>query len=231
MKALTLHQPWASLVALGVKTIETRSWGTSYRGPLAIHAGTTRPPMMDLPPRPRGRGRPPADFWSFHVIDTITDPAHQRPHRTGGPPFDRVPKRAQTPTLFFPRTGPYGRPHVEGTPATEQGSAILLPLGAVVATCTLVDVRPILGAQERLEQAWQPHVAPTLQGALWRWEGPGEVENLSTGRLLWRTIDITDQLPFGDYRPGRFAWLLADITPLEEPIPARGYQGLWRWEP
>ena len=38
MKALSLWQPWASLVALRVKTIETRSWSTSYRGPLAIHA-------------------------------------------------------------------------------------------------------------------------------------------------------------------------------------------------
>lgn len=39
MKAITLHQPWASLVALGAKTYETRSWATKYRGPLAIHAG------------------------------------------------------------------------------------------------------------------------------------------------------------------------------------------------
>jgi len=38
MKALTLTQPWASLVALGEKKIETRSWYTSYRGPLAIRA-------------------------------------------------------------------------------------------------------------------------------------------------------------------------------------------------
>lgn len=38
MKALTLTQPWATLVALGAKTIETRSWHTCYRGPLAIHA-------------------------------------------------------------------------------------------------------------------------------------------------------------------------------------------------
>lgn len=38
MKALTLWQPWASLIAYGVKTYETRSWTTSYRGPLAIHA-------------------------------------------------------------------------------------------------------------------------------------------------------------------------------------------------
>jgi hypothetical protein len=38
MKALTLWQPWASLVAAGAKTIETRSWSTDYRGPLAIHS-------------------------------------------------------------------------------------------------------------------------------------------------------------------------------------------------
>ena len=38
MKALTLTQPWASLVAIGAKRIETRSWSTSFRGPLAIHA-------------------------------------------------------------------------------------------------------------------------------------------------------------------------------------------------
>ena len=38
IKALTLWQPHASLVAVGAKTNETRSWATSYRGPLAIHA-------------------------------------------------------------------------------------------------------------------------------------------------------------------------------------------------
>lgn len=38
MKALSLWQPWASLVALGAKKIETRSWATGYRGPLVIHA-------------------------------------------------------------------------------------------------------------------------------------------------------------------------------------------------
>jgi activating signal cointegrator 1 len=38
VKALSLSQPWASLIAIGAKRIETRSWGTEYRGPLAIHA-------------------------------------------------------------------------------------------------------------------------------------------------------------------------------------------------
>lgn len=39
MRALTLHQPWATLIALGHKRYETRSWRTAYRGPLLIHAG------------------------------------------------------------------------------------------------------------------------------------------------------------------------------------------------
>lgn len=39
MKALTLIQPWATLLAIKAKGNETRSWATKYRGPLAIHAG------------------------------------------------------------------------------------------------------------------------------------------------------------------------------------------------
>lgn len=38
MKAITLWQPWATLIALGEKPYETRSWPTSYRGKIAIHA-------------------------------------------------------------------------------------------------------------------------------------------------------------------------------------------------
>ena len=38
MKVLSLRQPWASLVVLGEKRWETRSWNISYRGPLFIHA-------------------------------------------------------------------------------------------------------------------------------------------------------------------------------------------------
>lgn len=44
MKALTLWQPWAQLVALEEKQIETRSWSTEYRGDLAIQAAKSLPP-------------------------------------------------------------------------------------------------------------------------------------------------------------------------------------------
>lgn len=38
MKAITLWQPWASLIVTGAKKIETRSWNTNVRGRIAIHA-------------------------------------------------------------------------------------------------------------------------------------------------------------------------------------------------
>lgn len=39
MKAITLIQPWATLIILGEKKIETRSWSTNLRGEIVIHAG------------------------------------------------------------------------------------------------------------------------------------------------------------------------------------------------
>lgn len=42
-RAITLWQPWATLLALGVKTIETRAWSTRYTGPLLIHAAKKLP--------------------------------------------------------------------------------------------------------------------------------------------------------------------------------------------
>jgi len=46
MKALTLWQPYATLVALRVKRWETRSWRTEHRGLLAIHAAARMPRGM-----------------------------------------------------------------------------------------------------------------------------------------------------------------------------------------
>ena len=43
MKGLTLTQPYATLLSIGVKTIETRNWSTPHRGWVAIHAAKTMP--------------------------------------------------------------------------------------------------------------------------------------------------------------------------------------------
>jgi hypothetical protein len=42
MKAISLKEPWVSLIASGQKTIETRVWCTKHRGPLLI-VGSKKP--------------------------------------------------------------------------------------------------------------------------------------------------------------------------------------------
>jgi predicted kinase len=37
--ALSIRRPWAHLITAGHKQVENRTWSTSYRGPVAIHAG------------------------------------------------------------------------------------------------------------------------------------------------------------------------------------------------
>jgi len=38
MKIISIKQPWATLIAHGIKDMENRSWSTRYRGPVLIHA-------------------------------------------------------------------------------------------------------------------------------------------------------------------------------------------------
>lgn len=48
MKAISLWQPWASAMALGMKKVETRHWRTNYRGPLFIHAAKKITPWPSI---------------------------------------------------------------------------------------------------------------------------------------------------------------------------------------
>jgi hypothetical protein len=57
MRCLSLHQPWATFVVEGTKTIETRSWPTKHRGQLVICS--TRTPW---------RGA-----WTFEMISVLSD--------------------------------------------------------------------------------------------------------------------------------------------------------------
>lgn len=138
MKALTLTQPWATLVAIGAKRFETRSWSPRHLGPIAIHAA------LGLP------------AWVRLVMEA--EPAFR----------------------------------------LDLGEQALdaLPRGAVIAIA-------------RLEFA-EPTASLYLPDLLARLGGPHE-------RAL------------GDYRPGRWAWYLADVQALPEPVPASGALGLWEW--
>jgi len=142
MKALTLWQPWATLVAIGAKKIETRSWNTSYRGPLAIHAAK-RVNKEDL-----------QLCFQEPFFECLT----------------RAGYRLIAHHLF---------------------KGDVLPHGAVIATCELRSVIRITKT------------------------------NASNLR--------DPELSFGDFTPGRYAWFLDNIKKLEEPFPARGYQGLWEF--
>lgn len=180
MKALTLHQPWASLVAAGHKSVETRSWWTRHRGPIAIHAAK-RPPEVGLKV---------GDYRVSHA---------------------RWPEDA--PWQLWAEA-----PHLRHT-WTE------IPLGAVVAIAELVEVYPIVGPGDRVRWA-EPYVA-------W-WTG-APPRDPDASLHVWEedeaTINLTAQAPYGDYNPGRYAWMLEDVRVLSTPIPATGRQGLWTWRP
>jgi hypothetical protein len=49
VKAISIAQPYAHLIARGEKRIETRTWQTPYRGYLAIHASKSRQYDAQLP--------------------------------------------------------------------------------------------------------------------------------------------------------------------------------------
>jgi hypothetical protein len=82
-----------------------------------------------------------------------------------------------------------------------------LPRGAVIAVCELYDCRPTATEAVPGKRGWSGYVGEKL--------------------TYW---DLTDQeRAFGDYTPGRFAWLLSNVRALPTPIPARGALGLWEW--
>lgn len=101
------------------------------------------------------------------------------------------------------------------------------PLGAIVATADLVDCIPILGPAD---------VPPGIGAYIRDCEHEGELPHQIGG--LWllgpsrhgAPCRIEVQRPFGDYTPGRWGWLLDNVQRCD-PVPARGKQGLWNWEP
>ncbi|MBC9783509.1 ASCH domain-containing protein [Heliobacterium chlorum] len=142
MKALSLLQPWASLIAIGAKKIETRSWATKYRGPLAIHASAK---------------------FGKHEKATCGLPGFKQTLIV-----HRLMRESKT---------QYGLYFYE------------MPLGSIIAICNLVDVIPV-----------------------------EDISGLTT-----------KERAFGDYSPGRYAWVLEDVRPLDKPVPAKGKLGLWEW--
>jgi hypothetical protein len=150
VKAISIMQPHASLVAIRAKHNETRSWATKYRGPLVIHASA----KMGRKQKELCLQEP----FATAIYDLVID---------GG---------GLNPVIEF-------------------------DLGAIIATCNLVDIYAIAGYKDMI------NVNPNAEKLLRPF--PGEPER-----------------SFGDYTPGRYAWILADMRQIE-PIPCKGKLGLW----
>lgn len=73
LKAISLWQPWASLMTIGAKQNETRSWPTSHRGLLAIHAAKRKMTneLRDNPYYKNVTGG--AFFFPYGVIVAVVD--------------------------------------------------------------------------------------------------------------------------------------------------------------
>jgi hypothetical protein len=147
VKAISLWQPWASLLACGAKQYETRSWATKYRGLIAIHAA-----------------KKPYSHYDYSCSF-----------------YDAVNKA---------RIGP-------------------LPYGVIVATAELVECWECIGRDRR---------------------GDLMLHNGREGVVADNRYIGDDELLFGDFTKGRYAWEFANMTPLTELIPTTGRQGLWNWE-
>jgi len=149
--ALTLLQPWASLIAIGAKRIETRAWQTPHRGPLAIHA------HRKLPAYAREL------FWSSPYFERLSEAGY--------------------------------------------GSPFALPLRAIVGVAEIDDVLQVPHAD------MLPYYATDQT-----WRAPPIPER------------DTDEWHFGDFRPGRYLYLLTNIRRVSPPIATPGSRGLWIWD-
>lgn len=137
MKALSLTQPWASLVQRRAKRLETRSWYTSYRGPLVIHAS---------------KGFP----------RDCKEAAAEEDFQRGLGNID-------------PRD---------------------LPLGVGLCVVTLLACVKTTELHKLQAINFKPSA---------------------------------DEIAYGDFAEGRYAWLLDHQYDFVEPIPAKGALGLWDW--
>lgn len=187
-RVLTIRQPWATLIALSVKRIETRPMSTSYRGPVLIHAGAHKPTTGPI--------------GDFYCEPSYPDVRHVNDCYCDDGEVDAPCAR---------------RSRAEWALTVDGRIAEPLPLGAVVAVANLTDSLPIVHADfwadglRMADRLLENHIGAN-----------GDFASMCTDD----DHDITDQLPYGDFTPGRHGWLLADIQPLTAPIPHKGALGL-----
>jgi hypothetical protein len=99
---------------------------------------------------------------------------------------------------------------------------IPMPLGVIECTALVTDCLPMVAAADERRGERRLVVGPPAQRGVRRFlrvVGPSEGDPHEYA---------DDQVPYGDYRPGRWALALADVEPLAVPMPFKGGQGLSR---
>lgn len=94
----------------------------------------------------------------------------------------------------------------------------------IVATCELLEVLPITATPVTGERT----VALDDDGIVRVWK-PGDIFGEPGHVGISDPLAAEHEAAFGDYRSNRFAWILGDVRPLPEPVPATGRLGLWDW--
>lgn len=208
MIAISLWQPWATLIATRVSCTCSPGGGHWVTCP----AGGIAPTMVK---RYETRSRPcPPKYIGQHIAIH----AAKRPPIEG----DSVGRYVTTrrPDVAMPDgTRIPGRWIACDWDAPYEVVPIPLPLGAVVATAIVTASPPIVDGRGC---DGSPHVCHRIGGGLLHHEQlTAAPAHLSTPT----EHDIDDQLPYGDWTPGRHAWQLDDVHPVDPPVPAIGRQG------
>ena len=108
-----------------------------------------------------------------------------------------------------------------------------LPTGAVIATAELVEVWHIIGIHRipgkinGVQTGADAEGGPYLLAVLESMSRRGK----SKGIMYFSHLGVSEkEIALGDWTPGRYAWELANVKILPEPIQAKGKQGIWNFE-
>lgn len=128
MKALSIRQPWASLIVLGIKDVENRTWRTRERGTVLVHAskGMTRDEH--------------ADAIEFAVKAIQSDP------RNAGRPRTRTLRELGFAFDDLPRGGIIGQVDLVGCVEHSDSPWYMGAIGFVLANAKPLPFRPLKGA-------------------------------------------------------------------------------------